>query len=128
MAQYYHWPDHFDRFCCSDFVGASFFREEGKEMRVLTECNCEGESTRLNLASKDVTILYCIDSGEWTYSYLCPLHKVRVVLPLNIKHVPRLMLFGVGVKEWRLPTPEKVNGAKLTEDDLIDLAKDLERL
>jgi len=97
-------------------------------MRVLSDCNCEGESTRLNLSSKDVTILYCIDTCEWTYSYLCPLHKVRTVLPLNPMHIPQLAHGGVAIKEWRLPERENVQAPKLTENDLVNLIIELEKV
>jgi len=81
----------------------------------------------IEVTSSELQVLICLDTGDSTYSFLCPSCRLIVNKPAE-QHVGRLVSAGVRVVNWDLPAElsEPKSGPAITYDDLLAFHFELE--
>lgn len=76
----------------------------------------------VELTPRDLKVLVCSNTGDTTYTFLCPGCGVIVSKETERQVVEVLVSAGVKMSFWRLPTEldEERTGPPLQIDDLID--------
>jgi hypothetical protein len=76
----------------------------------------------VELRSKDVRVRICLDGGDATYLFRCPVCRMVEVRDAETHVVDILLAAGVDCTEWRLPAElhEPRSGAAITHDDVLD--------
>lgn len=86
--------------------------------RIKASCQDCGD---IEVTSSELQVLTCLDTGDSTYSFLCPSCRLIVNKPAEQRVVELLVSAGVRVVNWDLPAElsEPKSGPAITYDDLL---------
>ena len=93
--------------------------------RIKASCQDCGD---IEVTSSELQVLICLDTGDSTYSFLCPSCRLIVNKPAEQRVVELLVSAGVRVVNWDLPAElsEPKSGPAITYDDLLAFHFELE--
>ena len=76
----------------------------------------------VELRSRDLRVRTCVDNGDATYLFRCPVCRMIEVRPAEQHVVDVLVAAGVAAEDWRLPAEltEPKGGASISHDDVLD--------
>lgn len=76
----------------------------------------------VELRSRDLHVRICLDTGDSTYRFRCPICRMVEVKPADDPVVDVLVAAGVGCTEWNMPRElnERPQGDPISHDDVLD--------